>query len=197
MSIISADAITFASVTDDCVMKKESVIWLPKVTPSYYETEAVSVFLCQFFSEAGGVTWAGWEGDVVKIRIHNVPRKSYTRIINTVIKDALKSSATLTMVETQENFHLMPIQDVPWGTILFAPRLTRSLLYALPSGVFVISRRFSNGVSVFAERLYNNRLSAWKRAKSVRANGIHCHLAWSNRHFEEMRRNRVPLLSIQ
>jgi len=170
-------------------MKQEIIIRLPRVTPTFYEPEALSLLLCDFVASVGGHAWAAWEGNGVKIRVHDLSRKQLRVGLDFLCASTVQSHASMVLLETYAKWDPFPVSanGIPWGTVLREPRLTRLLFFTLPPGAFVVSRRLRHGRSVFAVRVDENRETTWRRAVSLRAVGQTCYVAWSLEQFTEQR----------
>ena len=181
-------------------MEKEFIIYLPRVTPTFFEVEGYAFALCSFARDAGGQVWAGWvkDGSGVVVRIQNLSR-TMLRVGTSILADSsVAALGTLSLVEYAAKISPLPdlSESIPWGTLLPKPlRLTKGLVLKLPLGSYVVSRRAVNGRAVFAERLGESRESVWRRAVKVRAAGRTCYLAWSPPQFDEERLLWVTLLT--
>ena len=173
-------------------MEKEFIIYLPRVTPTFFEVEGYALALCSFARDAGGRVWAGWakEGAGVVVRIQNLSRTMVRVGTSTLVDTTVAALGTLSLVEYTTKISPLPnlSESIPWGTLMPKPlRLTKRLVLILPLGSYVVSRRAVNGRAVFAERLGKTRERAWRRAVEVRAAGRSCYLAWSPPQFDEER----------
>lgn len=171
-------------------MKRDIVIYLPRVTATYYEVEGYGIALCVFVRDAGGRAAAFWGYHGVSVRIQGLPRKLVRVGTKVLIDSTIAAKGTLSVVEREEASAPLPDLQmaIPWGTVfLRPPRLTKRLIYLLPRRAYVVSHRSINGQAVFAEKLGNHRDFAWQRAVEAKAAGRSCHLAWSVRQFNEER----------
>jgi hypothetical protein len=177
-------------------MNKEIVLRLPRVTPTFYEIEATSLLLCDFVRLVGGTSWAGWVGNGVTVRIHGVSRKMLRIGLQAMLNATLENRASLVLVEKLAKKAPLPdpLTEIPWGTVTKPRRLTRHLLFMLPRGAYLVSRRGQNGRSVFAVKLGRNRQAAWRRALEVKAVGRVCYVGWSAAQFSEQRIHWVRVL---
>lgn len=169
---------------------KEILICLPRVTETYFEVEGYAIALCVFVRDAGGQASACWEGNGIKTRIQGLSRKLVRLGTKVLINSTIAVGGTLSVIEQETDIAPMPDLEaaLPWGTVLLrSPRLTKRLIFLLPSGAYIVSRCATNGRAKFAEQMGDYRDDAWRRAVEAMAAGRSCHLAWSVPQFEEER----------
>ena len=178
-------------------MKKEIVIFLPKVTETYFEVEGYAVGVCRSAQESGGQVAACWEGNVVKIRIQGLSRKMVHVFLDVLIYMVLVAKGTLVIVELFAKVSPLPGHrgEITWGTVLLRPqRLTKRFTSLLPDGAYLVSRRARNGRSVFSTMVKANREALWRRALAAGAAGGSFYLAWSAPQYNEQRKLWIPIL---
>lgn len=171
-------------------MKKEIIVWTPRVTPTYYECEARSLVLSEFVSALGGRVWAGWVGCGVRVRIQGLSLRKVRVGLRIMQEATISARGSLVVVEQHADCSPLPAPggaEVAWGTVLRSPRLTLRLLRALPSGAYLVSHRQFNNRSVLAVRLNKNREAVWRRAVAARAAGRVCYVAWTKAQHDEQR----------
>ena len=177
-------------------MKKDIVIYLPKVTQTFFEVEAYAIGFCRSIQEAGGRVAACWEGNGVKIRIQELSRKTIHEYLDVLIYTVFAARGTLVIVEMVADATPLPGHrgELTWGVVLLRPqRLTKRFTSLLPDGAYLVSRRARDGRSVFSERVKTNREGLWRRALASGAAGRSFYLAWSARQFDEQRHLWIPV----
>jgi hypothetical protein len=181
---------------------KEIIIYLPRVTPTFFEVEEYGLLLGTFIMAAGGRVWAGWarHGRGVEIRIQGLSRREVRVGTQFLIDSIIDMHGTLSLVE--QTTDAAPLPDltvhIPWGTVLpRSTRLTKRLFSLLPRKTYVVSRSASNGRSVFAERLGQTRDDAWRRAVAANAVGRVFYLAWTAKQYNEERHVWPQLLPVK
>ena len=178
-------------------MKKEIVIYLPKVTETYFEVEGYAVGVCRSAQESGGRAVACWDGNGVKIRIQGLSRKTIHVFLDVLIYMVLAARGTLVIIEMLVDATPLPGHrgEITWGIVLLRPqRLTKRFASLLPDGAYLVSRRARNGRSVFSTMVKANREALWRRALASGAAGRSFYLAWSAPQFNEQRKLWIPIL---
>ncbi len=178
-------------------MKKEIVIYLPKVTETYFEVEGYAVGVCRSAQESGGHAVAFWEGNGVKIRIQGLSRKMIRVFLDVLIYMVLAARGTLVIVEMLVDATPLPGHrgELTWGIVLLRPqRLTKRFTSLLPDGAYLVSRRARNGRSVFSTMVKANREALWRRALAAGAAGRSFYLGWSAPQYEEQRKLWILIL---
>ena len=183
-------------------MKKETIIYLPRMDATFFEIEGYAIALCRFVRDSGGQVWAGWikGGFGVVLRIQNISRKLLKIGTGILINSAIESWKTLSLIERVVKATPLPDNsaEIPWGTVwLRSQRLSKRLTIQLPNGAYLVSRVATNGRSVFAVRIGKHREALWRQAVEAKAVGKLCYISWSAPQFDEQKDLWIPTFGSQ
>lgn len=158
-----------------------------------FQIESVGNSLTELVAREGGVAWAGWTENGLKVRIQGFSTETLRELLDAYLAAVQKRHGASSVVEQQVPASPLPdiaAGEIPWGTVL-RQKLTKKFLYALPEGACVVSNLYGGDEEIFAERVGppESREIIWKRAVLAGANNRLCRVVWTQVDFDGVDQN--------
>jgi hypothetical protein len=153
-----------------------------------FELKCLGLEIKKAIEAAGGKCLAIWANSILTIVVEGVPPMTIEALLKPFVDSVHKRGGNLSIVQrdaAQAPEGGLPADFCQPGAII-RQKLTRTFLFSLDPGAYVVSNLYANGRSIFAEQLGDkrSRKDSWVRARGKGADQKLCQVVWTEEEFE-------------